>query len=714
MGRFKPSSQTWRTSLFTLIAVLGLSLFRPPQAHAAGLLFADGGLGGQLDIKEQTVNVTINNGIAVTHVTQIFTNTEDRQVEALYTFPVPKNASVSNFSMWINGKEMIGEVLEKGKAREIYNSYKKVRRDPGLLEQVDYKTFEMRIFPIAPHAEQKVMVTYYQELDVDHDWATYVYPLATTTRQEINNKASGKFSLTVDAKSEIPIVEMDSPSHPKDFAIAKHKETYYQASLETKDGDLSRDVVLAYHLTRPRTGMDILATKPGNEDGYFCLTLTAGEELKQQNAGMDYVFILDISGSMNDDGKLDLSRNSLDAFIKSLGAGDRFEVMTFNNAAHTFFNSLTPADDDHKTKAVAFLASQDARGGTILNPALTTAYKYADPARMLNVVILSDGLTEPADAQSLLTLIKSRPASSRVFSIGVGNDVNKPLLENIAQKSGGLAAFLSQGDNFTRQAEAFRRKLLRPVATDLKIDFGNAQVYDIEPKQLPNLYHGAPLRLYGRYKTGGDLNVTLTGKIGENPLNTAVPLCLPKQDNANPEIERMWAWHKVDRLLKEGDASGSRSSVLDEVVRLGEAYSIATEYTSFIVLENDAEYQRWEIQRRNALRLDRDRASQQTLRDELTKMRNQSTDALGPDAVAKQIIPLAPANPQSPSPDAAPSNTTPSTPGQSRDVDLNTNNETRPQTTIGGGGAFDPLTAAIALALAACALACNFPKKRAA
>src|SRR6185295_9044517 len=150
-----------------------------PAANAAGLLVADGGLGGVLEIKEQDVHVTLNNGIAVTEVDQTFVNTENRIVEALYTFPVPKGASVSNFSMWIGGKEMIGEVVEKQRARKIYDSYKQQKRDPGLLEQVDYKRFEMRIFPIAAGAEQRVKITYYQELDFDHDEATYVYPLAT-------------------------------------------------------------------------------------------------------------------------------------------------------------------------------------------------------------------------------------------------------------------------------------------------------------------------------------------------------------------------------------------------------------------------------------------------------------------------------------------------------------------------------------------------------
>jgi hypothetical protein len=159
----------WSVRIAALAALVFLTC-SAGRASAAGLLLADGGLGGALEVKEHAAKVTINNGIAVAEVTQVFLNTEDRQVEALYTFPVPRGASVANLSMWINGKEMTGEVLEKKRAREIYESYKQTRRDPGLLEQTDYRTFEMRVFPIGPRAEQRVQVTYYQELDFDHDW----------------------------------------------------------------------------------------------------------------------------------------------------------------------------------------------------------------------------------------------------------------------------------------------------------------------------------------------------------------------------------------------------------------------------------------------------------------------------------------------------------------------------------------------------------------
>src|ERR1051326_1864357 len=262
-----------------LATMAALAVQKASPARAAGLLIADGGLGGILEVREQEVQVTINNGIAVTRVTQIFHNTESRQVEALYTFPIPKGASVANFSMWINGKEMVGEVLEKKRARQIYQSYKQARRDPGLLEQADFKTFEMRIFPIAPNADQKVQISYYQELDLDHDWANYIYPLATSTRKEVNSRTTGKFAFGLEVKSAIPIVSMESPSHADAFVVAKHTESYYQASLETVGGNLARDIVLAYQVARPHTGLDLVTSKHEGEDGYFCLTMTAGEDL---------------------------------------------------------------------------------------------------------------------------------------------------------------------------------------------------------------------------------------------------------------------------------------------------------------------------------------------------------------------------------------------------------------------------------------------------
>ena len=692
MNTNRKNVRPWGTSI--IAAALVWLASAGPLAQAAGLLVADGGFGGVLETKEHDVRVTINNGVAVTEVEQIFVNTENRIVEALYTFPVPRGASVANFSMWINGQEMIGEVVEKERARKIYNSYKQTRRDPGLLEQVNYKRFEMRIFPIPARGEQRVKVTYYQELNIDHDWATYTYPLATIVDgQSIDERTTGRFSFSLEVKSEVPIASMESPSHSDEFVIAQHQNSYYQASLEVDGGDLSRDIVLAYHLQRPQSGIDLITSKSADEDGYFQLTVTAGPELEANSDGMDYLFVLDISGSMAQDGKLRTSRKSIEAFVRSLAPADRFDLLVFNVQPKAMFKELRSADEAGQQAASEFLASQQARGGTMLRPALQTAYRYRDADRQLNVVVLSDGMTEAQEQRELLEQISARPAGTRVFCIGVGNEVNRPLLKQIADEAGGLAAFLSQGDDFERQAQAFRRKLLRPAMSDLKLDFAGGQVYDVEPKRLPDLYHGAPLHIYGRYRKADLLTVSVSAEVLGKSIEQEFVADLPDENNANPEIERTWASHRVERLFAEERREGKAGSQQEAIVTLCEDYSIVSEYASFLVLENDAEYQRWAIDRKNVGRIQRDRAARTKRREQLRALRDEGLAKLGPttEPTASSRKPAA-----------------------QRRVPSPTVNSTQPQVAQrparspmnfnlgggGGGGAIDPISGTVLLTLA--------------
>jgi Ca-activated chloride channel family protein len=628
-------------------------------------------------------------------------------VEALYTFPVPKGASVANFSMWIQGKEMTGEVVEKTRARQIYRSYKTRRRDPGLLEQTDYRTFEMRIFPIPAGAAQKVRILYYQELEFDYDWANYVYPLETVTRKCVNSSVLGKFAFNIEAKSPVPISRMESPSHPNDFVAVEHTDCYWGGSLETAKGNLNEDLVVAYQVTRPVTGIDLITSKTPDEDGYLCMTLMVGEESAQAVRGMDYLFVLDISGSMAQGGKSQVSRSAIMAFLGALLVYDRFDILTFNMKPEPLFNQLRVADSESRAAATAFVNSQNARGGTHLLPAIAATYRYADPPRPFNIVILSDGLTDQKDRTRFQEIMRACPANARIFCVGMGNDVDRSLLEQVAQEGGGLAAFVSPGDNFERQARAFRQKLLRPVAMGLKIDFDGERIYGIEPPRLPNLYYGIPVRLYARYRGDGPIDVTVQANVNGQLLRKSVSVDLPAEDAGNPEIERMWAWHRIDRLLKEAERDGSPESAKAEVVRLGEAYSIATEYTSFIVLENDAEFQRWRIERRNLLRNRRDREKYDALQNQLEAMRLKAISEIGPLAQATRI--LAPGAPQAPRPSIgrplatssnAPPATPQATPRSRRGLDFSL-----PIPSFGGGGAIDPITGGIALGLAALAAA---------
>ena len=384
--------------------------------------------------------------------------------------------------------------------------------------------------------------------------------------------------------------------------------------------------------------------------------------------------------------------------MEALGSEDRFEVLSFNLAPTPLFRELRGADEAAQQTAGQFLRSQQARGGTVLRPALQTAYKYRDADRQLNVVILSDGMTEPTEQSELLQLIAARPSGVRVFCIGVGNEVNRPLLRQMAEQAGGLAAFISRGDDFERQANSFRRKLLRPAMANLQLQFSGAQVYDVEPQRLPDLYHGSPVRIYGRYRGGGPLTVNFAADVLGKPIEDAFETDLPLAEPGNPEIERTWAWHRVQRLLNEERSRGNAGALQEQIVQLCEDYSIASEYASFLVLENDAEYKRWAIERKNAVRLGRDRAAREARREELRQLRDRALANLAPqtgesgdrapaaenlEAASPQATPVAPNGPSAPM----------MGPPSGRSFNIGGGGG-------GGGGAIDPLSGVVLLTLA--------------
>ena len=350
---------------------------------------------------------------------------------------------------------------------------------------------------------------------------------------------------------------------------------------------------------------------------------------------MDYVFVLDVSGSMANDGKLLVSKDSVAAFLNELSETDRFEVMTFNVQPYLAFSQLQPATAANKQRALDYLSPTGsprrhgaaARDGHGLQIRLRRpAAERRDPQRR------HDRAAGAADA----ACSRSRPArATRASSASASATMSTARCWNNWRRTPAASRpSCRRSDNFARQARAFRQKLMRPFATGLEIKFAGVEVTDVEPATVPNLYFGAPVRVYGRYRGSGMAQVTLRGSVKGVEVKQAAQLEFPKTDPANPEINRMWAWHRIDALLKDADRKGDRAAVAPEIVRLGEDFSIVTEYTSFLVLENDAEYQRWKIARKNLDSTGRDRQVHAKLREQLDSIRNKALADLGPQAVA--------------------------------------------------------------------------------
>ena len=244
--------------------------------------------------------------------------------------------------------------------------------------------------------------------------------------------------------------------------------------------------------------------------------------------------------------------------------------------------------------------------------------------------------------------------------------------------------------------------MTRPAIENVKLEFDSA-AYDVEPLERANIYHGSPLRLYGRYRgsqrinksADQTVNVTLTGTIQGAPYEQTTELTLPGRENSNPEIERMWASYRVNRLLPA--AKANERGAKNEVVTLCEQYSIVSEFASFIVLENDAEYQRWNIERRNADRSARDRVAQERVNRQLRRLRDKALAQLGPNdaASAKDKVANAPQRSRSNRANRPASNS----PTRMAQRPTTRRNVSSPGRGGGGGGAFDPITGLLALGL---------------
>ena len=337
-----------------------------------------------------------------------------------------------------------------------------------------------------------------------------------------------------------------------------------------------------------------------------------------------------------------------------------------------------------------------------MRPAITAAYAYRDDDRPLNVVLLSDGLTQAGEQAELMRLLDARPEGIRIFCIGVGNEVNRPLLSQMASQAGGLAAFVSTEDSFARQAQLMRQKLVRPAIQDLSVQFNGSEIHDVEPQVSGDLFYGTPLRMFGRYGSGGSVAVTLSGKVQGAAWSETVTMDLDSKDQGNSEIERMWAQKRIGRLLSiERSGKGPQR---DEIVRLSEGYSIVSPYASMLVLENDGEYKRWKIEQKNATRIVRDRAARDKVQQRLAELRRQSADNFQLATADKSTA--QPAKAGNPNPTAV--RQSPRVQDQSRGVDLNIGGG-------GGGGAIEPVTVCISLgAVGAAAWAERRRKRKAA
>lgn len=650
-------------------AAAAVALLLAGGARAAGTLTPTGSPYAPIEIREHHVDVVINNGFARTEVQQTFFNPNSDDLEGIYAFPVPKSASLSEVTVLIGELEIEGEVVERDRARAIYESERDRGRDAGLASKQAFDTFEFRVSPIRAGAETRVRFAYYQPLEIDTGIGRYAYPLEDGGVDELakqfwltHDVVRGPFSIDVELKSAWPVTDVRAPGFEGDAVVTPLGEGHYRLRVERPTARLDRDFVLYYRLQDGLPGR--VEVIPFRDDerrpGTFMAVVTPGLDLQPITGGSDYAFVLDVSGSMS--GKLLQATRAIGEALRALGPDDRFRLVTFEAEASELTGGWVQADPTAVEEWAHLVEQLHAGGGTNMFAGLRLGLDDLDDDRATALVLMTDavtnqGVVDPARFHELMSRY-----DVRVFGFLIGNNANWPLMRIVADASGGFYAPVSSADDVIGQLLLARSKITHEALHDAELTVRGAKTFDTTGEVVGKVYRGQQLVLFGRYAEPGPATLRLEARLTGADRVYETDFDLPAIDTDHPELERLWAMSRIEELERLADLGLLPPAESDDaVLDLGLAYQLVTDQTSMLVLADDA-FARHGIDRHNRDRVARERAararrSAQPVRDHRVDRRRPTFEGDAPG--------------------------------------------------IGGGGAFDPVTGAIALGLGAAATAAH-------
>jgi Ca-activated chloride channel family protein len=547
-----------------------------------------------LTVKRQKVSVRIESGAARTEVEQLFVNPISRVMEGTYLFPLPENAAISNFRMTIDREPVEGRVIDREEARRIYEEYVRRMVDPAILEYVGRNAFRARVFPIPAQGEKEIQIGYSQPLSFESGVYQYTYPLSGACGDGASAGSAGQeVTITVTIQSRQPLRAIYSPTH--EIAVRRVDDHTARVSFEARELRSERDFQLYYSVSEKEFGLNLLAHRRGDEPGYFMLMLAPKREIpREEIAPKDIVFVFDTSGSMSG-AKIEQAKRALQFILNNLNPHDRFNIIRFNSEVEPFRKGLVEAAPASVEAARDFVAEIKAVGGTAIDDALATSFESlpmtrlaSDDGRRTMIVFMTDGqptIGETNPERILANVARLNRGRARLFVFGVGDDVNTLLLDRLARDGAGTVEYVRPSEDLELKVSAFYNKIAHPVLADLELSLPGAEVTDLYPKRVPDLFAGSQLILFGRYTRPGAMTAHLTGQVAGHTRTFTYPVSLPDRERENGFIPRLWASRKIGYLLEEIRLHGESAELKDEVIRLSKEHGILTPYTAFLVEE---------------------------------------------------------------------------------------------------------------------------------
>ncbi|MDQ4075529.1 MAG: VWA domain-containing protein [Chloroflexota bacterium] len=539
--------------------------------------------GVTLELIEERVEVTVEGQMATTRVAQTFRNPSEWVLEGEYLFPLPSDAAIRDMDMTVDGKKLEGELMTAEQAREIYEEIVRRRMDPALLEWMGNGLFRTRIFPIPPGETRLIELEYTQLLTPEGGLFHYRFPL----RQGGVNQVVQDVSVTVTLEGEAPLHAIYSPSHEVD--IIREGERSAVVGWEGRNVTLDEDFSLFWSVSPEAIELNLLSFKERGEDGFFLLLAAPTIEPPSDTlVARDVVVVLDVSGSMEGE-KLVQAKEALDYVLTHLNPLDRFNVIAFSTGTRRFAQGLQATSEVEAARR--WVDDLQASGSTDISRALLEAMELGrDSERPLLLLFLTDGLPTAGvvESEEILRLAEQNaPEGIRLFTFGVGYDVDTVLLDALATEMRGTSSYVTPEERIDEEISAFYEKVSTPVLADIALDWDSALVEEVYPSPLPDLFAGQQLVVVGRYREGGPLTLTLEGTVnGEKQSFRYEELRLTEAGESDATwLPRLWATRKIGTLLQSIRLHGENPEAVEEIVDLAIRHGIVTPYTTFLVDE---------------------------------------------------------------------------------------------------------------------------------
>jgi len=616
----------------SLILLSGLIISGVTQA--AGLLAPANSQLAALEIKQHDVNVIIEDGYAITRVDQVFHNPHGQDLEAVYSFPVPEKGAVAEFTVWIDGKPVTGEVLEKKQARQVYESEKAAGRDTGLTEKDEYKTFNISVSSVRAGQDTRIRFVYMQPAHVDTGIGRYVYPLEEGGVDEqklsfwtANEKVKEKFSFNLQLKSAYPVEALRLPNQPQAIANktaqgewnvklsstasnqvleGQNTQNINQQSAFTLDQDL---VVYWRHQAGLPGSVDMVTYKPeGSNKGTFMITVTPGDDLKPVTEGSDWVFVLDISGSMQ--GKYTTLADGVQQALTKMRVNDRFRIVLFNSSSRELTNGYVNATIENINHYSQQLLQVQPGNGTDLFSGLKKGLNSIDADRTSAIVLVTDGVANVGETAQRKFIELLGKKDIRLFTFIMGNSANRPLLDAMTKASNGFAQSISNSDDIVGKILEATNKVTHESLHGVKLTIKGVKTSDLTPKTYGSLYHGQQMIVFGHYWGEGVADIRMHGKISGAKKEYSTQIEFPSINNSNPELERLWAFASIEDMMEEINNFGEDADIKQAVTDLAIEHGLVTDYTSMLVVRDEV-FDSLGIKRSNKQRLEKERVAQQ-------------------------------------------------------------------------------------------------------